>query len=112
MLDLPDRLGRSVLSGLLAPSSLPPDRQPPSVAYPPVVPSRAASCTASGKAKTGFHPKHGPINALWLGDGGSAAVVPNSGTLRAGIETMKTAKGIHYREGAPDELQPQNRQPD
>lgn len=43
----------------------------------------------SRKAKAGFHPKKGTINALWLGDSGSVVVVPNSGTLSAGIETMK-----------------------
>ena len=36
-----------------------------------------------------LQPKKGTINALWLGDSGSVAVVPNSGTLSAGIETMK-----------------------
>ena len=50
---------------------------------------KRAGVTASRKAEAGFHPKHGPINALWLGDCGSVAVVPNSGTLSAGIETMK-----------------------
>lgn len=52
-------------------------------------PGNGVGLTASGKSKAGFHPKHGPINALWLGDSGSVAVVPNSGTLSAGIETMK-----------------------
>jgi hypothetical protein len=33
--------------------------------------------------------QEGTINALWLGDSGSVVVVPNSGTLSAGIETMK-----------------------
>jgi hypothetical protein len=57
-------------------------------------------------------PQEGTINALWLGDSGRVAALPALGTLRAGIETMETAKGIHYREVAPDELPPQNRQPD
>jgi hypothetical protein len=42
-----------------------------------------------------LQPKKGTINALWLGDSGSVGVVPNSGTLSAGIETMKdTLKSI------------------
>jgi hypothetical protein len=45
-------------------------------------PGNGAGVTASGKAKAGFHLKNGPINALWLGGSGSAAVAPNSGTLR------------------------------
>jgi hypothetical protein len=58
-------------------------------------PSSAASCTASRKAKSGFHPKIGSINALLLGGSGSAAIVPNSGTLRTRIETMnKSAKAL------------------
>ena len=45
--------------------------------------------------KAHFHPKKGTLNALWRGDSGSVAVVPNSGTLSAGIETMKdTLKSI------------------
>jgi len=41
------------------------------------------------KALAGFRPKNGPVNALWLGDSGSVAVVPNSGTPSAKNETMK-----------------------
>lgn len=48
------------------------------------------------KPKTGFHPRNGPINALWLGDSGSAAIVPNSGTLRTIIETMKKSAKVLY----------------
>ena len=43
-----------------------------------------------------FPPKNGPVNALWLGGSGSAAIAPNSGTLRTIIETMKkSAKALY-----------------
>jgi hypothetical protein len=47
-----------------------------------------------------------------VGASGSVAAKPALGTLRAGIETLKTAKGLHYCEISSDELQPQNRRPD
>jgi hypothetical protein len=62
----------------------------------------AVHCVASitsvggaGRKQAGFHPKKGTTNAVWLGGSGSAAIVPNSGTLRTIIETMKkSAKAL------------------
>jgi len=46
-------------------------------------------CQDISKGRSLRTPQEGTINALLYGDSGSVAVVPNSGTLSAGIETMK-----------------------